>query len=289
MKLATIQPDVLTWWEKASAGALFVASGLYAAEWYIGARMPPQIAAALPWIVSVGGLVTLFAIDGALVSTVMGARAGRRSRWTWITIGVSALFGALVALVLHDALPGWVGSWLHAGFMATIAAYLMHLSQPRQDALAELASHEQALGTALAEHAANVATWHAERDKVMAEQRAMLAEQAARVDAAWQELASREAALAGREQDLDKAAANLASREADLTHYARGLADRQDALARREAEPIARTEIVTTEYVEVAAARLSWADLHRLVDMARQRDGVSMTTLRRLVTKQEGE
>ncbi len=229
MKIPAPQPDTLTWWEKASAGALFVASGLYAAEWYIGARMPPQIAAALPWIVSVGGLVTLFAIDGALVSTVMGARAGRRSRWTWITIGVSALFGALVALVLHGALPGWVGSWLHAGFMATIAAYLMHLSQPRQDALAELASREQA-----------VARQAAELGKARQEAEQILAERAA-------ELASREAALAGR------------------------------------------TEIVTTEYIKVASAELSWADLHRLVDMARQRDGVSMTTLRRLVTKQEGE
>jgi hypothetical protein len=142
-----MQTDTLTWWEKASAGALFVASGLYAAEWYIGARMPPQIAAALPWIVSVGGLVTLFAIDGALVSTVMGARAGRRSRWTWITIGVSALFGALVALVLHGALPAWVGSWLHAGFMATIAAYLMHLSQPRTASTA----HVDSLSSELAE------------------------------------------------------------------------------------------------------------------------------------------
>lgn len=139
--------DLLHWWEKASAGALFIASGLYAAEWYIGARMPPQIAALLPWIVSAGGLVTLFAIDGALVSTVMGARAGRRSRWTWITIGVSALFGALVALVLHGALPGWVGSWLHAGFMATIAAYLMHLSQPRATSTA----HVDSLSSELAE------------------------------------------------------------------------------------------------------------------------------------------
>lgn len=135
--------DLLHWWEKASAGALFIASGLYAAEWYIGARMPPQIAALLPWIVSAGGLVTLFAIDGALVSTVMGARAGRRSVWTWITIGVSALFGALVALVLHGALPGWVGAWLHAGFMATIASYLMHLAQPRQDVTIALALREQ--------------------------------------------------------------------------------------------------------------------------------------------------
>ena len=139
--------DLLHWWEKASAGALFVASGLYAAEWYIGARMPPQIAAALPWIVSAGGLVTLFAIDGALVSTVMGARAGRRSVWTWITIGVSALFGALVALVLHGALPGWVGAWLHAGFMATIASYLMHLSQPRSS----VNQHVDSLSTELAE------------------------------------------------------------------------------------------------------------------------------------------
>lgn len=135
--------DTLAWWEKASAGALFVASGLYAAEWYIGARMPPQIADAMPWVATLGGVVTLFAIDGALVATVMGARAGRRSRWTWWTIVVAAVFGALVALVLHGALPAGVGAWLHAGFMATAALYLMHLAQPRHDATVALALREQ--------------------------------------------------------------------------------------------------------------------------------------------------
>lgn len=143
--------DTLAWWEKASAGALFVASGLYAAEWYIGARMPPEIAAAMPWVATLGGVVTLFAIDGALVATVMGARAGRRSRWTWWTIAVAAVFGALVALVLHGALPAGVGAWLHAGFMATAALYLMHLAQPRADVAVALALREQEVARQVAD------------------------------------------------------------------------------------------------------------------------------------------
>lgn len=50
---------------------------------------------------------------------------------------MTALFAGGVALVLHGALPAWVGAWLHAGFVATIAAYLLHLAQPRRSAAAE--------------------------------------------------------------------------------------------------------------------------------------------------------
>ena len=122
--------DTLEAWEKWPIAALFGAQGLQIAEWYISARMPAEVTGILPWVVTAGGIAAMVAIDGAMIAAVMGARAGRRGTWTWLAIGVTALFGALVALDLNGAIIG-IGPWLHAGFAVTIAAYLMHLIQPR--------------------------------------------------------------------------------------------------------------------------------------------------------------
>lgn len=112
------------------------------------------------------------------------------------------------------------------------------------------------------------------------------------------------ARLAARAAALDKAlaehAANVAAwgiacdkAQADqsrlLTEQGALIDKAWAELHTREQAMASRTEIVTTEYVEVASARLSWAELHQLVDTARQRGGISQSTLRRLVTKQEGE
>lgn len=121
--------DKLNWYEKWPVGALFVAQGLQVFEWYVDARMPPQVRDALPWLVTAAGASAFVAIDGAMIATVAGMRAGRRGWWSVAAIMLTAAFGALVALNLHGALP-FLGPWLHAGFAVTIAAYLMHLAQP---------------------------------------------------------------------------------------------------------------------------------------------------------------
>lgn len=132
--------DNLESWERWPVGALFVAQGLYVAEWYAGARLAVP-AGIMAWVSTLGGLAAFVAIDGAMIATVAGMRAGRRGWWSVAAIVVTALFGALVALSLHGALPTWVDSWLHAGFAATITTYLLHLAQPRaiaRDLLAAL-------------------------------------------------------------------------------------------------------------------------------------------------------
>lgn len=120
--------DTLHPWEKWPVAALFLASGLYLFEWYAGSRL------AIPWamdyISTAGGIAAMIAVDGAMIATVAGMRQGRRSVWSVAAIVTTALFAGGVALVLHGALPSWVGAWLHAGFVATIAAYLLHLAQP---------------------------------------------------------------------------------------------------------------------------------------------------------------
>lgn len=134
--------DRLETWERWPVAALFIASGLYIAEWYAGERLalPPWL---VDWISTAGGLFAMVAVDGAMIATVAGMRSGRRGLWSYAAILVTALFGAGVALVLHGALPALIGAWLHAGFVATIATYLLHLAQPRQAIATSAADPEE--------------------------------------------------------------------------------------------------------------------------------------------------
>lgn len=137
-------------WEKWPVAALFIAQGLYVMEWYAGTRLAIPVWL-MAWIATFGGLAAFVAIDGAMVATVAGMRAGRRGRWSVAAIVVTALFGALVALSLHGALPAWFDAWLHAGFAATITTYLLHLAQPivtPANLAADLASTRAELATA---------------------------------------------------------------------------------------------------------------------------------------------
>lgn len=123
--------DQLERWERWPVAALFVAQGLQVARWYLTGFAPPEVTAALPWLMTGGAVAAMVAIDGAMIATVAGMRQGRRTIWSIAAIVVTAAFGALVALDLHGAVRG-AGAWLHAGFAATIACYLLHLAQPRR-------------------------------------------------------------------------------------------------------------------------------------------------------------
>lgn len=174
--------DSLASWEKWPVAALFLAGGLYLMEWYAG----PRLAIPANWMTYVstlGGIAAMVAVDGAMIATVAGMRQGRRGVWSVATILMTALFAGGVALVLHGALPAWVGSWLHAGFVATIAAYLLHLAQPRATAArlaaeleqtrAELAQAQSAAAQA-AEESARLAAELAQTTAALAQARAEL-------------------------------------------------------------------------------------------------------------------
>lgn len=136
--------DRLERWEYLPAAALFVAAGLNTGLWYIGPLMPDAVRAALPWLVTIVGIVAILAIDGSLIATIAGMRQGRRSNWSKANIFVTALFTALAALSAHDVLLQ-IGPALHALFAATIVTYAMHLAQPRADVGIALALREQEL------------------------------------------------------------------------------------------------------------------------------------------------
>ena len=127
--------DKLNWWEKAPIVGLFAAQGLYVWSWYTDMA---------PWstVVAMAGLAAVAAIDGAMVATVAGMRAGRRSRASVAAIIVTASFGAAVALDLYDAIT-MVSAWLHAGFALTIVCYLLHLAGPADAPMPMLAIARQ--------------------------------------------------------------------------------------------------------------------------------------------------
>ena len=200
--------DTLAPWERWPVAALLAAAGLNTAVWYVGGQLSGALPLATQIMLTFGGVAAVVAIDGAMIATVAGMREGRRSRWGFGNIAVTALFTALAALSAHGVWPD-IGGALHALFALTIVTYLMHLSQPRQDITIALALREQE--------------------------------------------------VARREQDL---------------------ASREQAVAAREQAP-ARIEQV--EYIRVATAELTWAEFKRIVDKARQADGLSVSTLRRLV------
>ena len=216
-----------------------------------------------------GRNVALAAVATAVVFNTLAHYRATVPDIAHTTVDAAALGLALITSLPLAGLAYAVSVLLHR--LTEVTGHEVDLALREQEADKrdkDLTARAAELGKVMAEHAAAVTQWHAERDKVLTDHGTMMAEQYGKIDAAWQ-------ALASRERQIDKASADLASRE--------------DALARREAEPISRTEIVTTEYVEVATARLSWAELHQLVDMARQRDGLSMSSLRRLVAKEVEE
>lgn len=121
--------DTVARWEAWPVGALVAAAGLNTALWYAGPTLPGPVAWLLPWLVTAAAVASVIAIDGSLVATIAGMRAGRRSRWSAANIVVSAVFTGLAALAAHT-LPA-IGPWLHGLFALTIVTYAMHLAQPK--------------------------------------------------------------------------------------------------------------------------------------------------------------
>ena len=200
--------DKLHLWEKAPIVGLFVAQGAYVWQWYVGARMPAELAGALGWLAALAGLAAWAAIDGAMIATVAGMRAGRRSRWSWLAIVITAAFGAAVALDLYGAISG-ASAWLHAGFALTIVCYLLHLAAPK-------AAHRRAPAHARSARRA----WRLRRElragaALLRTTRAELAEARAEADTA-RALAAQEAGRARHFQEAARAAEEQAAQATGL-------------------------------------------------------------------------
>lgn len=142
-QLPTDQPaKQLESWESGPLWALGLSNGLNIVLWYVlsmvrvqstelAISVPQLLVVLLPWAVVVGGVLQAGALDGALIATISGARHGRVSKWTWITIVGAGLFSAAISYAVHsgriDQLPG-----LHVASAVVLVFYNMHLAQPRK-------------------------------------------------------------------------------------------------------------------------------------------------------------
>ncbi len=122
--------DSLNAWEKWPIAGLVASAGVNTAIWYVGATLGGPLPLATQIMVTLAAVASVVAIDGALIATIAGMRAGRRSFWSAMNIVVAALFTGLAALSAHGVLPK-VGPWLHGFFAVTLVTYAMHLAQPR--------------------------------------------------------------------------------------------------------------------------------------------------------------
>jgi hypothetical protein len=129
-------------WETWPLWALGLSNGLNLCIWYVLSMLdvntgtlytslPSYVRAFLPHLIVLGGLAAAGSLDGVLVATLAGVRAGRSGYWTWATLVAAAAFSALISYALHAGkIQEW--PWLHMAMMAVMLPYNFHLSQPKK-------------------------------------------------------------------------------------------------------------------------------------------------------------
>lgn len=75
----------------------------------------------------IAAILQAAAFDLVAIATVMGMRAGRRSRWSMLTAVASALVSAAIALDVAGVLAM---PWLHAANALIVLAFTLHLLTP---------------------------------------------------------------------------------------------------------------------------------------------------------------
>lgn len=123
------------------------------------------------------------AFDLVAIATVMGMGRGKRSRWSMVTAGASALVSAAIALDVAGVLTM---PWLHAANALIVLAFTLHLLTPRRST-----------------HAAQL--------------RRLIRRLVASVRQARQALADRDMALTSRDMQLASLQAELAATRQQLT------------------------------------------------------------------------
>lgn len=292
-------------WETWPAWGLLAAAGLNTVVWYVGQAMPAAVVDVLPWVRLGAGIAAVAAIDGSLIATVMGVRAGRRSFWSWANVVIAAAFTGLASWSAQGVLPEAAGHWLHGLFAIVFVAYLLHLAQPRLDELAYL-RRLRADVEALAQQAAAGAQANAAHAQLLDEREQDIAAAAQANERAARDVDFRAQAVMLRADALDARAQALDARDAAQTERAQVQADRaqglklleqdlgrqSDALLRRSVELDDRARDLDNREAEpivrVASLELSWPKLTRIVNIAIDRELRSEAGVRALVTREYG-
>lgn len=117
----------LSGWEKAALVLSMMGQILSIFLWYVG--RDADLSVALPALKVVFGIAGAVALDLVVVTTTMGRRGGRQSRWGALTIVAAAVFSAAIAL---DAAGGpTLGAWNHISYPVVIVLFAQHLAAPK--------------------------------------------------------------------------------------------------------------------------------------------------------------
>lgn len=118
--------DHLAWWEKAPLALATTAQSVVVGFWYYR-----YIDLGL-WYLNIAiAVIAGLALDAIVVTTIMGRRVGRDSKWS-----MGASFGAFVcsALIAVDSYSAWLGAvrpLLHVSYPAMVLLYSQHLASAR--------------------------------------------------------------------------------------------------------------------------------------------------------------
>lgn len=129
-------------WESGPLWALGLSNGANIALWYVlsmiglnapglNMTLPSWVNGLMPLVIVAGGVAAAVSLDGVLVATLAGVRAGRSGWWSWATILGSGGFSAAIAYAVHSGtFREW--AWLHMAQAGVLVLYNFHLSQPRK-------------------------------------------------------------------------------------------------------------------------------------------------------------
>jgi len=118
--------DRLTWWEKSPLALATTAQSVVVGYWYYR-----YIDLGI-WQLNIAiAVIAGLALDAIVVTTIMGRRIGRDSRWS-----TGASFGAFVcsALIAVDSYSTWLAAIrpvLHVSYPAMVLLYSQHLATAR--------------------------------------------------------------------------------------------------------------------------------------------------------------
>lgn len=120
------ETDRLAWWEKLPLALATTAQSVVVGFWYYR-----YIDLGQWWLNIAIAVIAGLALDAIVVTTIMGRRVGRDSRWS-----MGASFGAFIcsALIAVDSYSTWLAPirpLLHVSYPAMVLLYSQHLATAR--------------------------------------------------------------------------------------------------------------------------------------------------------------
>lgn len=127
-KPATVlEGDDLGWNEKIPLALALIAQSYVIFNWYF--KSVNGIHINVDFLVAIAAGV---ALDLIVVTTTMGRRQGRESRWSHATAFGAFMCSALIALNVYGAIPWIPEGWLHIAFPLEVWLYCQHLATPKR-------------------------------------------------------------------------------------------------------------------------------------------------------------